>query len=355
MVRKSLQLHSKYGPIVRVGPNHIALDGSVAWPEVYAHRQAGKIEYSKPKNNFFEGDHNSIINAPRDVHRRLRRQLSHAFSDAALKQHEAVFNSYIGKLLDSLAIRARDEKLVNLVDWMNFTTFDIIGDLIFSEPFACLDTSNYHPWALSIAEGARGAAMDRFLRNYPLLKLISQKLGLSAAVQRNNKNRVLAANKAKDRMKLGLEAKEGHKDFMTYMLRNNRDGEQGCSDLEIMATSSLIVGAGSETTATAMSGLCFILGTHPEIYKTLTEEIRSAFDSESSINLLKTAQLEFLDACLEEILRIYPPAGETPPRVSPGDVIAGHYIPAQVSQAAIIRGSFFFLPSMEQTLTRATS
>jgi hypothetical protein len=35
---------------------------------------------------------------------------------------------------------------VDMSQWYNFTTFDIIGDLAFGEPFDCLKDSQYHPW-----------------------------------------------------------------------------------------------------------------------------------------------------------------------------------------------------------------
>lgn len=36
--------------------------------------------------------------------------------------------------------------VINLNAWFNYTTFDIIGDLTFGEPFNCLRDSRLHPW-----------------------------------------------------------------------------------------------------------------------------------------------------------------------------------------------------------------
>jgi hypothetical protein len=40
--------------------------------------------------------------------------------------------------------------IVNLVEWFNFTTFDIMSDLTFGEPPHLLDRSAYTQWVSSL-------------------------------------------------------------------------------------------------------------------------------------------------------------------------------------------------------------
>jgi cytochrome P450 len=73
---------------------------------------------------------------------------------------------------------------------------------------------------------------------------------------------------------------------------------------------------------------------YPRIYQKLTDEIRGAFKSESEIRLEKTmTDLPYLTACIEENLRIFPPApiGFLRSVNRGGDVIDGHAIPGGVS------------------------
>ncbi|EXM00447.1 hypothetical protein FOIG_07429 [Fusarium odoratissimum NRRL 54006] len=137
----------------------------------------------------------------------------------------------------------------------------------------------------------------------------------------------MSMEKAKARVALGEQPFEGRRDFMTYMLRRGKDGVTAMSETELLVNSSIVNGAGSETTATALSGAFFYIGTHPQVYSYLVDEIRGAFTDASDITLKSTAQLQYLHACIEETLRIYPPAAETPPRVCPGATIGGKYIP----------------------------
>lgn len=328
------KLHRKHGPIVRVGPDHLALDGSVAWPEVFGHK-GDKEEFEKVPGFYFEGDIGGIIAAPRDVHRRQRRQLGHAFSDSALRDQEVIITKYVDLLMERLAERSDTGESLNIVDWMNFLTFDIIGHLTYSESFHCLENNGYHPWVLHLFEGIRGDSYRRFLTHYPFAHVIVRWLGLSSDMKKTSEHKYYIVEKANERMKLGSYAIEGYHDFMSYMLKENRDGDLGFSTPEILVSMPLIVAAGSETTASAMSAFVFYLGTTPHAYKRLTEEIRSTFTLAEEITLKSTARLEYLHACLEEILRIFSPANETPPRRCPGGIIAGKYVPAGVSQDSI--------------------
>ena len=91
--------------------------------------------------------------------------------------------------------------------------------------------------------------------------------------------------------------------------------------------------AGSETTATLLSGATYLLLKHPEVLKKLTEEVRSTFKSEEEITLLSVNNLEYMLACLNETMRVYPPVPIGMPRVSPkgGAKVAGNFIPENVS------------------------
>lgn len=318
--------------MIRVGPDRLALDGSVGWPQVYARRPAGSGEYEKAPGFFNPGVELSIIAAPRDVHRRQRRQLAHAFSDAVMHEQEETINQYVQLLVDRVQEHASSGKEMNIVEWLNFTTFDIIGDLTFGESFGSLASSNYHPWVLSIFQGVKADSFLRACRQYPKMMPILRFLFGGKNSNKGEENRALARNKGKARMELGLQPK-GRKDFTTYMMQPTRDGHPGLSPIEIMANAPLLVVAGSETTASALSGFFYYLNQTPKAKQTLLKEIRSAFSDASEIDMVSTNRLEYLHATLEETLRVYPPAAVTPARASPGAEIEGKYVPKGVSHS----------------------
>lgn len=204
---------------------------------------------------------------------------------------------------------------------------------MFADSFHSLDDGEYHPWVLSNFEGIRGGARLRALGQYPFLGPLLRNFGSSAKlIAKDQENRDLATEKAMARKEKG-EMPGGRKDFMTYMLRKNRDGTPGFSDADIMINSPLLVLAGSETLSTTLSALLFHLGLDRfrHVYHQLVDEILAAFASEAEIDMKSTARLPYLHAVIEENLRMFPPAAETPPRVSPGAEINGDFIPEGVS------------------------
>ena len=118
------------------------------------------------------------------------------------------------------------------------------------------------------------------------------------------------------------------KDFLHYILAAN-DGK-GMSRAEINVNAFSLSIAGSESTATLLSGATFYLLTNGQAYATLVKEVRTAFSSEYEITLASTNNLPYLEAVLSESLRLYPPVAGTLPRQVPpgGETIDGAYVPA---------------------------
>jgi hypothetical protein len=100
-----------------------------------------------------------------------------------------------------------------------------------------------------------------------------------------------------------------------------------------MNASTLIV-AGSETTATLLSGAIYLLLANPDKLAKLVKEVRSTFKSDEEITLTSVQSLTYMLACLNESLRCYPPVASGLPRVVPkgGNVVAGQFIPEDVSK-----------------------
>ena len=102
---------------------------------------------------------------------------------------------------------------------------------------------------------------------------------------------------------------------------------------EIEGTATVMIMAGSETTASFLCGATFYVLANPWIHERLRDEIRGSFDKEESITMSSTRVLYFLNLVIKEVLRIYPPTPSTLPRRTGADggVIDGAFVPANVS------------------------
>lgn len=119
---------------------------------------------------------------------------------------------------------------------------------------------------------------------------------------------------------------------MFYALRAMEKGDPGTmmSKEEIMSTFEVLMVAGSETTATLLSGVTYQLLKNPDVLQKLVAEIRSAFAHSYEITMVSVNNLKYQLAVLDEALRIMPPVSGSLVRLVPsgeGEIVGGHFVP----------------------------
>ncbi|KAK2148412.1 hypothetical protein LSH36_499g02031 [Paralvinella palmiformis] len=140
-----------------------------------------------------------------------------------------------------------------------------------------------------------------------------------------------------DVMKRRMEDGESRVDFLQIMLDNKlpedhngtsnfsqnggclQSEKQGLTHEEILAQSLLFFIAGYETTASTITFLCYCLATNMAAQRELQREIDRMVDI--SYNTL--SDLPYLDMCIQETLRLYPPATRIL-RACNQDTLLGH-------------------------------
>ena len=288
---------------------------------------------------------NIILGTDTD-HTRFRRALGFSFSDSALREQEPLVQSYCNLLISRLndQFSGQPEAQIDIVRWLNFTTFDIVGDLVFSESFHALEKGEYHEWMSGLFKAMKVIVLIQSASAYPIIDMFLT--GLLKRVPAIQRARARNRNYTIDKVTRRLESKADHKDFMRYVqmviyfhlanitshiIRHN--DERGLTKGELVSNSSILIMAGSETTATCMSGLIFLLTTNPEKMSALQREVRSAFKSQEDMTFANEGKLPYLHACLQEALRIYPPAPQTFARYTPPEGIAidGQFVPGNVN------------------------
>ncbi|KAM0806625.1 putative Cytochrome P450 [Seiridium cardinale] len=320
-----LQLHKAYGPFVRIAPEIISISHPAAPTDLKGHRKAGQEEHSKDPHNQTFNEHN-IIGANREDHMRFRQVMSRGFSAQTMSEQQPTIKGYVDILFKRLhEISTGGTRPVDMVAWYNYTTFDIIGDLAFGEPFGCLEGSTYHPWVAAVFLRIKYIAISRSLGRYPFGRILNKLANLSGLAGKKQQHDELSKIKLQKR----LAAKTDRPDFVGKMLKGR--GGQGTNMTfdELVSNASVLITAGSETTATLLSAATFFLCQSPYALAKLTEEVRSTFSSDDQIDLVTTQNMSYLQAVLDETLRMYPPvSGGTPRKIARGGgYIAGRFIP----------------------------
>ena len=290
-----------------------------AWQDIYANKP-GQAAF--PKNPVWwsaqPGQPDSLITIKSDKeHSRMRRLLNHGFTETAVREQEDIVQSYVYKLVERLSIlvKRKPEQAIDIVQWLNFTTFDIVGDLGFGESFDCLEKSQYHPWVALIFNHFKASAYVASIRFYPLIdKILMSLLPKSVMkIQRDHFQQVV--DKVHRRMNFEVQ----RPDFMSHVIRHNghQKDEHSMSVPEIEATFNIVTVAGSETTATVLSGTLNYLTRNPESMNKLVTEIRTHFAQDTDLTFDKLRKLHYLNAVLNEGMRLCPPIPAGLPRIVP--------------------------------------
>lgn len=93
--------------------------------------------------------------------------------------------------------------------------------------------------------------------------------------------------------------------------------------------------AGWQPLANQFYSLIFFVLREPDAYAALVKEVRDAFTSYDAISTETTAGLKYLQACSYESLRLHQDTVDGLPRVSPGALVDGAYIPKGVSHIGL--------------------
>ncbi|KAK1984934.1 cytochrome P450 [Colletotrichum cereale] len=301
-----LELHRRHGDVVRIAPNELAFADPSAWKEVMGHRTGGGVNGGKAPPEFekMEVFYRPIADLPRDIittrgpeHAMLRRQLSHGFSDRSLREHEPVIMRYVEHFIQRMreAIKGRD--------------------LAFGESFGCLEEEKLHSWVRTFFMMIKAGVALQTASHFPVLRRL-----ITAAMERRLQHQDMTMQKLVRRIELG-EREGPRADLIEGLLRKKEEWNLSLTQLD--GNTSILIIAGSETTATLLSGVTYLLLKNPEKMRKLVREVRTAFKREEEITLASVNALAYMLACLDEALRMVVPEG--------GATVSGEFVPGKMT------------------------
>ncbi|CAG9940080.1 unnamed protein product [Clonostachys rosea f. rosea IK726] len=317
------ELHDQYGPVIRFGPTDVSYTTAQAWSDIHGPKVTEKAqEFSVQPINGVP----SMLTTNTENHTRVRRLFSPAFSERALKQQEPLFRKYASLLIHKIAeVGEEGKKPVEFTQLLNFTTFDVMAELCFGENLNLLAKNEYSPWVRSIFESLKMLPVASMINYYPILNALFTRFEPKSVTQQ----RVTHCKHSEERVNRRLKAGSEKPDIWNLVLAAEEG--KGLTLEEMHSNSELFMLAGSETTATLLGGCLYNLLMNPDKMKILREELDDRIKTEDDITFERTAEMKYLNACLKEALRIYPPVPIGSPRVVPqgGQQVMGKWIPAE--------------------------
>ncbi|PLB54708.1 putative cytochrome P450 monooxygenase [Aspergillus steynii IBT 23096] len=309
-------LRDTYGDVVRTGPSEVTLFGTEAFYQVH-----GKGSHCT-RASYYDLLHPMIsLATARDpvLHAYRRKVWEPAFSIRAIERLEPL----IYQKADLLVRQLRDQQKNGPVDistWMEYYTFDLMGEFGLTIKFECLERAGPHP-ILSLFHMSHRKLGP--LSPAPWMRHLL--MGIPGVKRLKPYKRFM--DWAHDELNRNIrEVSTERTDIMRWIL----DDAKATDGIEanwryLMGDLVLVMAAGSEPMCQILSNIMYHLIQHPDHLHRLRDELATI-----NVRDYKALQhLTHLTACIYETLRMNPPVASAGLRVSPyeGMTVYGKFIP----------------------------
>ncbi|KAF8510473.1 cytochrome P450 [Hysterangium stoloniferum] len=311
-------LHNRYGPFVRIGPNALSINSRTAIGPIYASAQC--LDKTRGYNLSMLPGSGLFFMHCRGGHNIRRNIWARAFTNSNLEIFKTVLDKRTLQLTECILSRSQSG-LINLAECIEHWSYDFMGDFVFG-PSSDLELMRDGDPSKLVEGGKLATIVFDVLGEVPWLMDILWYLPLTKSV-RNLHN--LARRLVIARLTLGTnEGKDIH----------SEDRAENDLTIDEQTMDALFaIQAGSDTTANVLQYTFFFLLTHRKVYDCLTEELDKAFpDSQKQLDFDTLEALPYLNAVTNEALRLGTPLSGLPRITSPsGNVIDGVFIPGNTN------------------------
>ncbi|KAL3482300.1 cytochrome P450 [Aspergillus californicus] len=310
---RSRALHKSHEnhPVVCIGPRSLIFSSPGAIRDIYGHGTAcvkGEI------HSVSSGSHSNILDVVNKAeHARKHRYMSHAFATRNLEtwKNKSDKVQRLVRQFDSVVDTAGQ---LDFRKWTNLFTVEAIVDIAVATQRLLVWTSSWFPLWRAVLK-----IVPRYFRT-------NWRLG-------NDLNK-LARYVARERIRRHNE-REDLDNLMRCVLEDNKGMPRNLVTGKIEAELTILMDAGSDTTAIALTNVMYRLLKNNSTLERLREEIDAALsNTDSSIaTYSQVGILPYLRACLDESLQLSSPVAFGLNRKTPlgGTTTDGHLVPGGIT------------------------
>ncbi|CAK7226987.1 hypothetical protein SBRCBS47491_006416 [Sporothrix bragantina] len=327
-------LHQKYGPIVRIAPNDVA----VADPEAFVHiHRIGSGFLKAPWYAHVTAAQEPGIFAMIDpkAHAQRRRLFAKSFTSNSLQTN---WETTIREKVDFTVKRIRGDAAANggevdVLKWWMFMATDVIGHLSFGESFDMLKTGKKTEYIKAV----ESALINSGIRyEVPWLHALLRMLPIPSIRVFINADKYVMhyGKKAVNNLRSGNSSSRNLFSTILAASDNIKEGDQTyLSDQSIQLEAGNLIVAGSDTTSITITYLVWAVLKRPELQRRLEAEVAAlpgmTADGNPGFTSADLERLPLLNAVIDESLRLYGAApGSLPRSVPPGGAtLCGYALP----------------------------
>ncbi|KAG9309800.1 cytochrome P450 [Chiua virens] len=258
-----------------------------------------------------------ILTSRGESHRRQRKTLTPAFSNAAIRSLTSVFydSAYkIKGIWDSLIeSNGGDNAIIEVQNWMNHISLDTIGIAGFSHEFGALDGKRASVTEVfDMFSGGGGSTVNLLLilLANALPWLVKIPTSHSKLVQRLNDTMGEISDellsKSRKEKEAGTLGEREEKSILGLLIKaETQEGQLHLTREEVTGQAKVLLLAGYETTSISLTWALIELCKNPDIQTKLRMELLE-FGADPTYDQLPNS-LPYLDAVVHETLRMHPP------------------------------------------------
>ncbi|PVH95469.1 cytochrome P450 [Periconia macrospinosa] len=320
----------KYGPIVRIAPNELAFFTPQSFSDIYSPQHKGLEDFVKTNFQNRGKDLGGLIWEEDPVrHRNVARQIAPAFSTRFSRSLEPIVHEHMDYFVKKIQEISANPQTggIPIVQWTNWLAMDMAADLAWNEKMHQMrDMKDSINLEVLLHFNFFSTVLQVFKR-FPLISPLQYlfapfgKITLFAQMEKATRNSVVS--------RIERRGHTEHPDYFDHILPV--DAPYPTEDKELLQIGSValqVMFAGWGPMADIFYGALALLLENPETLQLLTREIREIFLSYEDILPGKTlTSLSYLHACIEETLRMLPSNNTGLPRISPGALVDGKFIP----------------------------
>lgn len=289
------RLHEQYGDIVRVGPNELSVNRADAVQPILGTlgMPKGPWWYNRVPPGHIDG-----LIGQRDpfVHKQRRKPWDRAFSGASLKNYEDIIVKRSRELISQFKKRIGEE--IDLAMWMSCFSFDFMGDMVFGASFDLMNEGRDTKRVWKIIE--ENVELDAIVAHAPwafsLLRVVP------GANTRRLRMFELASSWTSPRIQQGSKTKD------LYYYLTDEEGTRKSSITTAASEGVLAIIAGSDTVASTLTALWYYLMRDASMFNRLRAEVDMHFPfGQEPLDFSKMSRMPYLNACINETLRLLPP------------------------------------------------
>jgi cytochrome P450 len=271
-----------------------------------------------------------ILLAEGDEHKRQRKLLMPAFAFRHVKDLYPIFWSKAKEMTSKISAAIENDpeasSVIEIREWSSRATLDIIGLAGIGQDFDSVSNpeNDLYQTYKSIFRANRGAQIVQIL-----LGMLPHWLVVALPLKRNDEIgkavhtiKTVARGSIADKRAKMLKGESKQIDILSVAMESG-----GFSDEDLVNQLMTFLAAGHETTASAMSWAVYELCKYPEVQRKLREEIRTELDLHGEIDSTKIDRLPYLNAVLNETMRVFPPVPLTLRETANDTTIQGHFVP----------------------------